>query len=369
MKGRTAFLLLLAIAGMSAGCGEEQKALISTLMDSDTSNRITVMTWNVYVGTDVDAVLAAENPEQVPQLVAEAFQTLLATNFAERARAMAAQIAKWQPHLVGLQEISVIRIQSPGDTIIGGTVPATEVRFDYLKILLDALRDRGLNYRVAGQVQNADVEVPMVVNLNPLAFDDVRLTDFDVVLARSDVKISRVTTANYAATLPVESLGIKIPRGYVAVDATIGGKTYRFVNTHLEPGFIPVQMAQAEELVVTLQDEGLPVILVGDLNTPAPDGTTYQFLGAQGYVDMWGRNLEHVSSGFTCCHDADLSNPTVNLEKRIDLILVRNPPVPQAKSAVGSVQATVVGDELSNRTTSGLWPSDHAGVVAQLLIP
>jgi hypothetical protein len=35
------------------------------------------------------------------------------------------------------------------------------------------------------------------------------------------------------------------------------------------------------------------------------------------------------------------------------------------------VKATVIGDELQDRTESGLWPSDHAGVVAkiQFLLP
>ena len=31
-----------------------------------------------------------------------------------------------------------------------------------------------------------------------------------------------------------------------------------------------------------------------------------------------------------------------------------------------ALDADVVGDELNDRTASGLWPSDHAGVVADL---
>jgi len=34
----------------------------------------------------------------------------------------------------------------------------------------------------------------------------------------------------------------------------------------------------------------------------------------------------------------------------------------------GGVHATVVGDESADRTPSGLWPSDHAGVVASLTL-
>ena len=108
------------------------------------SDGMTVMTMNVYVGTDVDQILAAQDPAQIPILVALAFQEMLSTNFFERAEAIADQIQRTRPHLVGLQEISSIRVQSPGDAIIGGTIPATIVLFDYLDILMDALVARGL---------------------------------------------------------------------------------------------------------------------------------------------------------------------------------------------------------------------------------
>jgi hypothetical protein len=32
-------------------------------------------------------------------------------------------------------------------------------------------------------------------------------------------------------------------------------------------------------------------------------------------------------------------------------------------------EAAVVGDQVENRTPSGFWPSDHAGVVATLKLP
>jgi endonuclease/exonuclease/phosphatase family metal-dependent hydrolase len=326
---------------------------------------VMVMTRNVYVGADVDAVLAARDPEEVPMLVARAFQQVLATNFPERAQALAEEVAATRPHLVGLQEISLIRTQSPGDAVVGGTTPAENVRFDFLAILLDALEQRGLQYRVAGKIQNSDVEVPMLVNADPPAFDDVRLTDFDVVLARYDVKISNVTEKNYDVRLVVPALGAEIRRGFVAVNAQVGRKTYRVVNTHLEPApaddVLPIQLAQARELVAALQNETLPVILVGDLNTPAPTGATYQFLNAQGYVDVWRRNRNPLASpGYTCCHDPNLRNTEVHLDRRIDLILVKD----GKDGHKGPVSALVVGDELHDRMPSELWPSDHAGVVA-----
>jgi hypothetical protein len=336
---------------------------------------ITVMTMNVYVGANVDRILAAETPDQIPILVAETFQELLATNFLLRAEAIADQIQRFQPHLLGLQEISTIKTQSPGDFFIGNPTPAETVVFDYLAILMHALAVRGLNYRVAGIIQNIDIEVPILVSPPPdLAFDDVRLTDFDVILSRDDVAISNVVEANYAEALAFPMFGVEIPRGYVAVDATLKkNHTYRFVATHLEPDDIDVQIAQATELIDTLQDKTKPVIVVGDLNSPAPTGDTYQVFGAAGYVDAWTRNLRRgEGDGFTFGQAPDLMNPESNLMDRRDLIFVRNNTPGHA--VVGAVHATVWGDELADRIplvddASFLWPSDHAAVIAEMRIP
>ena len=99
---------------------------------------------------------------------------------------------------------------------------------------MDALQAEGLNYRVAAKVENFDVEMPMSATGSFTEYDDVRLTDYDVILAREDVVVSRPTQLNYTAVLSLEELFISVKRGYVAVDATIAGTTYRVVNTHLE---------------------------------------------------------------------------------------------------------------------------------------
>ncbi len=324
-----------------------------------------VLTRNVYVGTDVDVVLAAQNPEDVPLLVAQAFQQLLATNFPERAGALAREIHRTKPHLVGLQEISTVRIQSPGDAIVGGTTPAEDVVFDYLEILMAALAAQGEDYTVVARIQNPDVEIPMVtgvVNGTP-TFDDIRLTDYDVILARKGVEVSDIVEQNYAVALPIEALGITIPRGFVAATAHIKGKSYRFVNTHLEPASVaetlPIQLAQADELIQTFATETLPVILVGDLNTHAPTGETYQLLLSAGYIDAWTTKPRR-DEGFTCCHDPGLMNTEVNFDRRIDLILAR----PAENTRFRAPFARVIGKRLRERTPSGLWPSDHGGVWA-----
>ena len=315
---------------------------------------LTVMTYNVYVGGSPDELLTVENLLQVPQEVANIYNAIIASNFPSRAAAIAQSIKVYQPHLIGLQEISLVRRQSPGDRLTGGE-PAEEVLFDFLEIMMEALQTEGLNYQVAAEVQNFDIEMPMG---SFSEYDDVRLTDFDVILARSDVTVSRPVSMNYNSKLTIDSLFIEVLRGYVAIDATVSGTTYRVVNTHLEAGAIGKEsrVAQAEELVTNLQDETLPIILLGDFNTAASDGAAYQILLSAGYVDVW--QMDSEGTGNTCCQADDILNEMSVLFERIDQIFVRNLELPV------SILTDTVGDKPSDRLASGLWPSDHAGVVA-----
>ena len=228
---------------------------------------------------------------------------------------------------------------------------------DFLQILMDALQAEGLDYQVAAQIANLDVEMPMFTDTGIV---DVRLTDFDVLLARSDVAVSRATSANYTNALTIEMLALEVQRGYIAVDATIAGVTYRVVNTHLESSVEANRVAQTQELVDILSGETLPIVLLGDFNTAAPDGAGYQILLSAGYVDVW--QMDSEGTGNTCCQDDDILNEVSDLSRRIDLIFVRNLELPTA------VMTHTIGDKPSERLDSGLWPSDHAGVVAHLAL-
>ena len=338
-------------------------------------------TYNLYVGADIFRINDAEDPEDIPLIVAEIMQIVMATDFPERSHAIADQIAKNRPHLIGLQEVSLIRTQSPGDSIIGGTIPAEDVLYDYLNLLLDALAARGLRYEVAAVVENADVELPMFAGIGdsgPL-FDDIRLTDRDVILAQRGVKTSNEMAANYTNNLiiPIAGTDVEFLRGYVAVDAKIRKSWYRFVNTHLEVWFpdpIPnIQGAQAFELATGLAPETKPIILVGDFNSSPEDIPAdlppYWIMTAAGYVDTWTRRVGKPRKGFTCCQNETLTNPVSLLDERIDLIFVRNDTDFPAWPDLGPVKARVLGARERDKTPSGLWPSDHAGVAAKLIIP
>ena len=145
---------------------------------------------------------------------------------------------------------------------------------------------------------------------------------------------------------------------------TFEGRAFRFVATHLDT--VPaIQLAQVNELLLTAGDTTLPVVFSGDFNATAdssqdPTFATYQAVINSGFRDAWLQ--KHAPGpGFTCCQAPSLAIATSMLNHRIDLILDRG--------RFGITDIHLIGDKLSDRTASGLWPSDHAGVVTTLEIP
>jgi endonuclease/exonuclease/phosphatase family metal-dependent hydrolase len=315
---------------------------------------LTVMSRNLYLGADLDPVIAADSPEKFLAATTAVWAMVNKNSFHVRVNAIAEEIAAARPELVGLQEAYLWRIQSPGDKIAGGDTPATTVVFDHVQELVDALRDRSLHYRAVATVTLFDFEAP-VLSGNPAApFDDVRATDRGVVLAREDVQTENPEGHVYSTLLSIPLLGqqVPIPRGWVSVDVRDRGQSIRFVSTHLEAFHEGVRVAQAGELAAALAGETRPVVLVGDLNSqPGTQGEAV--LASQGrFQDTWAL-LHRSAAGLTCCYLEDLTLPDT-LETRIDYVLFRGPFTPTAMEIVGTAQQ------------SGLWPSDHAGVVAEL---
>lgn len=325
---------------------------------------VTIMTRNVYNGVDAElsAVATATNFSDLLQKVAAVYQAYFARNFHERAAALAVEIKAKRPDLVGLQEAVLVRTQSPPD---GPATPATTVALDYVQILLDALAARGLRYEVVTQATNFDAELPSALGF------DVRHTDREVILARadlrtSDLKLSNAQGGNFSAncTIPSPILGpITFRRGWAAVDAKVRGKSFRLISTHLDITCLPVtsaiQRAQAAEILQGPGNTELPVVLIGDFNSPGDGGgVTYNDVIAAGFTDA---ALERGVTDPTCCQDFDLLNPVSNLDRRIDFVLFRG--------AFTAFRANIVGEGPADRTPSGLWPSDHAGVVTTLGLP
>lgn len=326
--------------------------------------QITVMTRNLYLGGDINRVLAPSNAQTpIPVSVAQTWAMVQQTNFAERARAIVEEIAATRPHLIGLQEVALFRIQNPGDFLTGNATPATTVALDQLAILRDALNAKGLTYLPVAIAEGIDIELPMATDQTTPRVG-IRLTDREVILARADITIENVVEQKFNATLPI-SLGevaINIPRAWASVDATLQGRTLRFVTTHLETGVAePIQRLQARELLQTLASATIPTLLVGDFNSDARGTTTqtYQDLTNAGLIDVW-HTMHPNDPGLTGSQQEDLRNSPATLNRRIDLIFTR------ANDNLTPLKAQIVGNKETDRTPSGLWPSDHAGVVATI---
>jgi endonuclease/exonuclease/phosphatase family metal-dependent hydrolase len=227
-------------------------------------------------------------------------------------------------------------------------------------LLVDALAQRGLSYAPVSVFDGTDVELP--AGLPPTL--DVRFTDRVALLVRTDektadLKLSDPQSGAYPTALHLTTVAgpITAPRGWASVDVKIRGKSFRLVTTHLEAFSPLVRDAQAGELLAGPLDTDLPVVAVGDFNSgPGGDPTAYQTLLGGGLTDSWPDR-----PGLTCCHANDLHNQNPTLTKRIDLVLTRG--------GFDTVSADVVGEEPGDRTPSGLWPSDHAGLVTTLRLP
>jgi endonuclease/exonuclease/phosphatase (EEP) superfamily protein YafD len=247
------------------------------------------------------------------------------------------------------------------------------VVYDYLALVLAALAARGQSYQAVATVQNTDVEAPRHI---PGGQEDIRMTDRNVILARTDLPatvfaVGQVQTGHFAtqAPNPVPQIG-SLRQGWASVEVSLHGRALRVVNTHLTPAQDTIQEAQGSELLAGPLNTALPTVLLGDLNSAAggtgaiPGHTltaTYANLLEAGFTDAavtasgQGRD-QHA--GFTCCQDADLRNATSHLSQRLDYVLLRN--------GLSASSANRVGADPADRTPSGLWPSDHAGVWAVL---
>lgn len=318
-------------------------------MSDKQKDTLTFMTWNLYLGADLTPLITAL-PQQIPQRVTEVFRQFLATNFPARAKAIARQIGSKVPDVIGLQEVELLKLDVPD---------FPNVRYDFLELLLAELSKKGLHYEVAA-INDNFLSPPLPSSQG----NSIRLLDRDVLLInkKSGLKIIRKEEANFTVNLqvPIGGQPFVIRRGWSSVDIRAKKRIFRVINTHLEPDSPAVQIAQGNELLTGPANTKLPLILLGDLNSNA-DGTgtpTYSNFINAGFQDVW---LEAGNGqGFTCCQDSDLLNAVSSLNRRIDFILFKNGWKPLA--------AKLAGEEQEDRTPTALWPSDHAGVVASLIL-
>jgi len=327
---------------------------------------LTVMTRNLYLGADLFPVLTAPTPDDVYEMADVIWGTVMSTNFPARAERLADQIAATRPDVIGLQEVTTYRTDTPAD---GPATPATTIAYDFLQTLLDELTSRGLSYTTVVQQTNTDIEVPRDTDpgAGQTLVEDVRYTDGDAILARTGLKVASAASDHFNAVagVPTAIGTVTILRGWTSVDLKLGGELVRVVNTHLEVSspvlLATFQVVQADELIDGPLNTKQPTILLGDLNSKA-DGTgtaTYGNVTEAGFLDVW--SATHPGEpGFTCCQDENLMNPASMHDERIDLVMTRGP--------WGHFSSDILGEDVADKTPGGLWPSDHSGVVATVAL-
>lgn len=324
--------------------------------------RFTAMTYNLYLGANLQPLFGLPFGPALFAAAGQVYAHVVQTDFPARAEAIAELIAETSPDVIGLQEVALW--QTASLTPPGPLVPT----YDFLAILLQALEDIGHPYEVVAVNTNFGGALPIDFPPTTLA----SFTDRDVIIVRGDLptselKLSNPTSQNFAATLPVPLGGgvVQVPRGWSTVDIKIRGKSYRFVNTHLEAFSPVVRNLQAMELAASLAASPYPVVLAGDINSlPTDIAGAYGIFAAAGLVDGWTEAMPG-DPGFTAGQTDDLDDPS-ELDHRVDYVLHDEDGYVDGVAGSGEV----VGEEVADRTATvpPLWPSDHAGIVLTLHI-
>jgi len=367
------FVLVPSAAAAKHGKGE------------DRGHELTVMTRNLYLGADLTPAIAAPSREAFIAANGKILRDVTANDFPVRAKGLAEEILKKKPDLVGLQEVALWRTGPPSlEPLLnsGATPTATTVRYDYLKELLAKLKVKGkAQYRVAISQDEFDFEAPADENglpgdgpngAIPNAELNGRLTMRDVILVRNGAGVTfkhkRMGHFANLLTVKVSGVSVTVTRGWVAIDAKVrGSHSFRFVDTHLE-AFDPatqvpsIRALQASELVAPggPATSGLPVILVGDLNS---DDDTVEPGDQQAYRTLLAAGMRERSTNkpLGCCLNSSLlavgaGGSVADFNHQVDHVMTRDPKEIKLKSSA------VTG----RQPVRGFWDSDHAGLVSVL---
>ena len=343
---------------------------------------VTVMTQNLYQGTEFAHIegLVGKAGVKLPEVLAATtadYATYEHTHFNERAKQIAAEIARNQPDLVGLQEVATwYRGAFNPTSPFALPEPVSE---DFTRELLAALCAHGIHYEVVSRHDNNfTLAFPVVVNGEPFPknLEAVGMVESGEILARSDLppgqlKLSNPQQGVYKAKVEFENPytheEIPFTNSWQSIDAKVRGKTFRFITTHLDalaPGGV-ISGPQAKELLAgPVAGTSLPVILAGDMNsglTSAP--AAYEAFVKGGLTDTW------TAAGLgapplTCCHlgKEDLVNePSSVYTEDLDHVFTRG--------GLSVLNEHLVGNTVpSPPPVPFIWPSDHAGMVATLAV-
>jgi endonuclease/exonuclease/phosphatase family metal-dependent hydrolase len=316
-------------------------ALIPSAAQAKSHAYVTVMSRNLYLGADIIQLATATDEASMEQKVQQLYATVQQTNFPVRAKRIAQEIKKTKPDAIAIQEVA--RYYQDGKS--------TQ---DWMKLLQGQLKKAGQHYKQVSREDEIDVSARSAAGYN------LRLVLGNAVLVRTGkhARIKHIKDVHgvFKAQISVplaNGTTVNLKRGYAGMDGRIAGKKFRFLAPHAEAYSADVAGQQFAELLAgPAKSKKLPTIIAGDFNSDPADAS------AEGYNNVIAAGFKDTGKrAATCCQDENLLNPVSKLDQWIDHIVVR----PKAKV----LWSKIVGNGASDRI-SGLWPSDHAGVVAKL---
>jgi endonuclease/exonuclease/phosphatase family metal-dependent hydrolase len=321
-------LVMALLAGAALASSNSPRAAAPTL---------TVMTRNLYLGTNLLPLATTAPGAQFDTAVNQALASVEATSPVARMRLIAHEIADAHPDLVGLQE-ATIWASGP----VGGR--PTHVVVDYLKVITAELSRLHAGYRLVAK--HLGLHLQAQSNTQVVSF-----TNGDAVLARAGVTVRDVKAGDFVHQLKLTTpaLGpVTVTRGWISLIASAHSAHFRFVDTHLEAYSTSVRLDQAKELVAGPLNTRTRTIVVGDLNSSADlpnpsDRPPFIVIRNAGYKDERTRQPN-------CCFNDDLR--TGKWDHIVDHIM--------ARPSLRLGRSFLTGRET---TAAGLHPSDHGGVV------
>tara|TARA_R110002072_G_scaffold271208_1_gene431144 strand:+ start:2427 stop:3386 length:960 start_codon:yes stop_codon:yes gene_type:complete len=318
-------------------------------MHDSSSKGLGILCRNLYLGANFKLLLPAATNLRLGQLAANFYRFVTLSNYPERAKYLAREIATRKPEVVCLQEVYEYVLPDHGE------------RLDFLSLLLNELgEDSG--YSVACCETATSVELPIWWKGKA---GRLKVTDQIVILVSTEVAIESHGSEQYSDKIPIpmpfaghqDETVLDVRRAFQWIDMTWENTQLRIANTHLESISEEIQSKQALELICKMEKSGRERILVGDLNAEPGKLVYHLFTCRPGdYSDpfkdgenTWGTG-DHTGEEF------------MDNRQRIDHIL--------HTENIVSRSTEVFGYRPEERTLPGkLFPSDHAGLMAVFGMP
>ncbi|RNJ26686.1 endonuclease/exonuclease/phosphatase family protein [Halosegnis longus] len=302
----------------------------------------TVATQNLGLGVPLLDLLTQERLD--PALVGERFARLAASPVSERMAVLAAELTAESPAIIGVQEGALV--ERDGEPV-----------FDFLSLFERGVAEAGGEYRRVAVSPNADITLPAAHDGEEF---DVRFHDRDALFVREDVAVEATDAQQFTvnASRRLDGRRLVATRGFCRADCFVDGVPVVGISTHLSAADRRIRYVQAQALANQLPEERA-LVLLADLNSRplAEDPSAYSLLAGQ-LTDAAAATGE---PGFTCCRDPTLDGGGLGF--RLDFVLTGGParPLGTRLTAVDDAARVQAGDQR-------LWPSDHAGVVADLRV-